>query len=67
MTNAYVRYPKLDDNQLKKLQSLERDLGVTVVAVEMQTKVADLPPDKLRRLQDAEREMGFVLLAYDQK
>ena len=65
MTNAYVRYPKLDEGQLKKLRSLEQDLGVTVVAVEMQAKVADLPPDKIRKLQEAEREMGFVLLAYD--
>jgi hypothetical protein len=65
MTDAYVRYPKLEGSQLTKLQRLEQDLGVVVVAVEMQAKVADLPPDKLRRLQEAEHEMGFVLVAYE--
>jgi hypothetical protein len=66
MSTAYVKYPQLDREQMQRLQSLERELGVWVVAVEPQAQVAQLPPDKLQRLQQAEKEMGLVLLAYTQ-
>ncbi len=65
MTTAYIKYPQLDQGQLQKVQSLERELGTVIVAVEPQAKVAELPAEKLLRLQQAEREMGLILLAYN--
>ena len=49
---------------MQKLQSLEKELGTWIVAVEPQAQVAPLTDDQLKRLQDAERELGVVLLAY---
>ena len=65
MTTAYVQYPQLDHDRMQKLQTLERELGTMIVAVEPQAKVADLGSTKLQRLQQAEKELGVILLAYD--
>ena len=65
MQTARVTYPNLSGEQLARLQQLERELGHVLVAVEPQTRTAELSQDELRRLQEAEREMGLILLAYD--
>ncbi len=64
MTVAYLKAAQLDGGRIEKLQSLEKELGTWIVAVEPQAQVAVLSDDQLRRLQDAERELGVVLLAY---
>jgi hypothetical protein len=64
MTVAYLKAAQLDGERMQKLQSLEKELGTWIVAVEPQAQVAPLADDQLRRLQDAERELGVVLLAY---
>ncbi len=64
MTVAYLKAAHLDGGGMQKLQSLEKELGTWVVAVEPQAQVASLSDEQLKRLQDAERELGVVLLAY---
>ncbi len=64
MTVAYLKPAQLDRERMQRLQSLEKELGTWIVAVEPQAEVAALSDDQLRRLQDAERELGVVLLAY---
>jgi hypothetical protein len=66
MSTAYVRYPELDREKMQRLQSLEKELGTVIVAVEPEATVASLPPDKLKRLKEAEKEMGVILLAYNE-
>lgn len=64
MTVAYLKPAQLDRDRMQKLQSLEKELGSWIVAVEPQAQVAPLSDDQLRRLQDVERDLGVVLLAY---
>ena len=64
MTVALMKAAQLSGDRMQKLQSLEKELGTWIVAVEPQAQVAPLSDDQLKRLQDAERELGVVLLAY---
>ncbi len=65
MAIARTQIVPLDPPRLDRLQSLEKELGACLVAVEPQVRYADLSPEQLRRLQAAERDMGVILLAYD--
>lgn len=55
---------KLDETNLAKLQTLETELGVRVVAFEKQYPPANLSEKQLKRLQTAEKELDVVLVAY---
>jgi len=62
-----MKIADLDDKRLAKLRELEDELGVCLVALEEEFRLARLLPDQVERLQDAERNMGVVLLAYNVK
>lgn len=56
---------KLDDSKVNEIQSLESELGKTVVAVEPYPEPADMSPQQLDKLKKAEENLGVVLVAYD--
>lgn len=58
-----VRVAAINDEQVQKLQRLEQELGVSVVAYEPM-QYAPLSTDAVQRLQRLERELGVVLVAY---
>ena len=60
------RPAELDDAGLQRLQSLETELGKTVVAVESQCEPATMTSEQLDKLKKAEQELGVVLVAYEQ-
>ncbi|MDD1666373.1 MAG: hypothetical protein LUQ23_02410 [Methanomicrobiales archaeon] len=55
---------KLTKAQIKKVQDLEEDLGVILVAHERLPALSDLSREELRSLQKTEKEMGLTLVAY---
>lgn len=56
---------KLDQNIMKEIQELEVDLGVNLVAYQVEeNSYADIPPDKLKRIKELENKLGIILLAY---
>ncbi len=64
MNKPEVQIAQLDQARLEKLQELEKELGVWVVALEPAIRLADLSAEQLEQLQAKEKEMGVVLLAY---
>jgi hypothetical protein len=65
MTESRVKVAQLDQDQLKKLHALEKDVGTCLVAVEQEAQLADLTDAQLKRLQAGEKDLGVILLAYD--
>ncbi len=55
---------KLTATQLKKVRTLEDQLGVVLVAHEKSPQLSDLTRDQIRSLQEVEKGMGMVLVAY---
>lgn len=55
---------QLDEQRIARLRQMERDLGVCLVAWDVQTPYADLTPEQLSKLQADEKELGTIILAY---
>ncbi|MGM0689791.1 MAG: hypothetical protein ACQESO_09445 [Bacillota bacterium] len=57
-------YATVDDEKLKALQKLEKDMGRTLLAFSCQEiKPAQLTPEQLERIQALEKDLGFVVVA----
>lgn len=65
MVSAVTRkYAKLNKDDLNKIQSLEKETGMILLAYEKETPYAKLTDEQVQRIQQLEKEMGVVLLAY---
>ncbi len=54
----------LKPEQLTRIQSLEKELGQTLLAISFQdVEMSNPADDTIRRIQEAEKELGVVLLA----
>jgi hypothetical protein len=65
MAAPHLKVAQLDDARLTRLRALEQELGACVVAVEKDTRFADLSEQQLKRLQAGEKDLDVVLLAYE--
>lgn len=65
MISTHYHIADLDQSALADVQALEKDLGVTLVAIESAPAPARLTQEQLERVQALEKETGKVLLAYD--
>ncbi|MDC0363079.1 hypothetical protein OAN12_08565 [Halioglobus sp.] len=67
MNSSLFYTAQLGPSDLKDIQTLERNLGVTLVAMDCDSssEPAQLNPEQLRQLQALEQKSGKVLLAYD--
>ncbi len=55
---------KLDSDNLKVIQDLEKEIGSALIAVSgVNVQSAALADDKVRRLQSLEEKLGVVLVA----
>jgi len=62
---ASIKYARLTDSQLKKIQNLEKELGnVYLLAVEKVPTIASLSEKDLSKIQKLEKEIGVILVAY---
>lgn len=61
-----IPYANLSRDQLAKLQSMERELGVSMVAYEAidYYRIANLPGHELQRMQQLEKDTGLFMVAY---
>jgi hypothetical protein len=57
------QFKTLNKTDIERLQSLERELGVCLVALEPE-RIAKISNEQVRQLKDFEKETGTVLLAY---
>lgn len=57
-------YARLEPAKVAKIEQLEDELGVILLAHEKQTPVASLSPADLEELRAIEKKMGVVLVAY---
>ena len=67
MSSTLLYTAQLDKSTLDNLQSLENDLGLTLVAVEANQapSPAQLDAAQIKRIQALEKQSGKLLLAYD--
>lgn len=57
-------YATVDEEKLKSLQKLEKDMGRTLLAFNCQEiKPAQLTPEQLENIQTLEKDLGVVLVA----
>lgn len=54
---------KLNKEKLAKIEKLEKELDVVLVAFQKPTSFADLSPEELNKIQKLEKELGLTLLA----
>jgi len=59
-----IRYARLTETQLKKVQALEKELNVYLLAVEKAPTIASLSKEDLAKIQKLEKELGMILVAY---
>jgi hypothetical protein len=57
-------FAKLTNTQLNKVQKLEKDLDMILIAHEKIPVISDLSREEVRVLQDMEKRMGITLVAY---
>ena len=57
-------FAKLTDDQLKKVQNLEKDLDMILIAHEKIPVISNLSREEVRALQELEKRMGITLVAY---
>ncbi|HVN65433.1 MAG TPA: hypothetical protein VMT31_02320 [Methanomicrobiales archaeon] len=55
---------KLTNSQIKKIQKVEDELDVILIAHEKMPVLSELSKEELRALQDMEKRMGLTLVAY---
>lgn len=60
-------FANLTGEQLRKIQDLEENLDVILIAHEKVPVLSDLSREELRALQEMERKMGITLVAYRQE
>lgn len=67
MSSGLLYTAQLDQRTLDNLQSLENELGLTLIAVEANEAPAPARLDdvQVKRIQDFEQISGKVLLAYN--
>lgn len=65
MSHTNFHPASLDDNGLKALQALEKDLGLTMVAVKQDPQPAKLTEEQLTKLKSVEDQTGATIIAYE--
>lgn len=60
-------FANLTNDQLRKVQDLEEQLSVIIVAHEKVPVLSDLSREEVRVLQEMEKRMGLTLVAYRQE
>ena len=58
---------RLAENDLSKLQNLEKEIGCCLVAFEPPVKVATISDAQLKQIQSLEKELNAVVVAYDRQ
>ena len=57
-------FANLNGEQIRRVQDLEGELEVILIAHEKLPVISDLSREELRALQEMERKLGITLIAY---
>lgn len=67
MVTPGTKFASLNNEQMAQLQALEEELGVSLLAFEIdRTRLAKLNEEQLARLHASEEKLGVILVAYQQ-
>jgi predicted xylose isomerase-like sugar epimerase len=64
MTRPRMKFANLDEDSLKKLNTLEQQMGTLILAVEPVYPFAQLTEEQIKRIQTMEQDLDIVLLAF---
>jgi hypothetical protein len=64
MARPRMKFANLDEDSLKKLTTLEEQMGTLILAVEPVYPLARLTEEQIKRIQALEEELEIVLLAF---
>lgn len=64
MSVPQVKIAQLDEERLAKLRDLENDLGIYLVALQLEQPLTNLSDDQVRRLHVLEEELHVTLVAH---
>jgi len=57
----------LDESKLKKIQDLEKKLGISLLAYDNSPDLANLSEEDLKEIKDLEADTGVTLVGYENK
>ncbi|KAA3648246.1 MAG: hypothetical protein DWQ07_04415 [Chloroflexi bacterium] len=60
----HMKIAKLDTDQVSKIQALENELGMHMLAFGDNHAIANLSEDQLNQIQTLEKELGVTLVVY---
>ncbi len=55
----------LEKSQAGKIQALEEELGMCIIALEPGLELAKLSGEQLAKVQEAEKKLGVTLIVYE--
>ena len=55
----------VDDNAVKKIQALEKEIGMTILAYPERPMAAQISKDNLKKIKALEKKLCVRLVAYD--
>ena len=64
MTTPHMKVAQLDEERLAKLRDVENELGIYLVAFELEKPVTDVSDEQARRLHRLEEELQVTLVAH---
>jgi predicted xylose isomerase-like sugar epimerase len=64
MTRPRMKFANLDEESLKKLTTLEEQMGTLILAVEPIYPFAQLKEEQIKKIQKLEEEFDIILLAF---
>jgi hypothetical protein len=59
----YLGLAPLNDQQLSELRTLEKELGVVIIALKPTAPLANLTPEQISCVQKLEQQHGMIALA----
>ena len=63
--DGQLKIAKLEEGDVAKIKSLEKELGVHIMALEPGVKFRMLSSEQLKKVQALEEELGVIMLVYE--
>lgn len=64
MATIRMKYAQLDEDNLEKVRSLEKQTGAVVLVMEKIHPLARLTDPQIQQIQALEKDLGVILIAY---
>jgi hypothetical protein len=64
MVTVPRKFAKLNNDDLNKIQSLEKEIGKVILAYEPESPYAELKPEEIDKIRKLEIDLKVIILAY---